>query len=197
MIIANLLGISSLLYVFWKRLKDDYHYEKIFNLVFLIVFSFIISGAVLSFIPNIFSFWIVLVAMFLGFYIGIRRQRMSFFESFDSFVIGCLPWLGILYLFDTTKNSSLSSFIGFWFILICMFVYFYINATYKTFNWYKSGRVGIAGIVTAILFFVLRAISSVFMPNMVHTAGNYEIYLSASGALLLSILLYNLKKLKT
>lgn len=194
MLIANLLGISVLIYVFWKKLKDDYHYEKIFNLAFVLLTFFIVSVIITKFIPSDFNFWISLFALSLGFYIGIRKQKMSLFESLDAFVVGSLPWLGLVYLFDTTKNSSLYSFIGFWFALICIFLYSFISSTYKGYSWYKSGRVGIAGVITGIVFFALRIISSIFMPSMLFIADGFEIYLSLSGALLFFILLYNLMK---
>ena len=43
MLIANIFGIFIFFFILWKILKDDYPYEKIFNLGFLIVFGFVLG----------------------------------------------------------------------------------------------------------------------------------------------------------
>ena len=59
MIIANILGIFILL-LLWRTLKDDYQYEKIFNLAFLILFGFIAGSTLSVYVLNDYWFWLSL-----------------------------------------------------------------------------------------------------------------------------------------
>lgn len=194
MLIANILGVFIFFYLLWRTLKEDYSYEKIFNLSFLIILGALLASLILLYLKTSFWFWILLLASFSGFLIGILKQKMKFFETFEGFVIGILPWIGLVFISDAIKNSSLSSFLAFWAILILVFLYFFLNSFYRTFTWYKSGRFGFSGVFVAIVFFIIRAASSLFFPSVISFAGKFEVYLSGSAALLLMVLLYNLAR---
>jgi hypothetical protein len=187
MLIANVLGIFLFLLLIWKRLKDDYHYEKIFNLCAFVLSGFLL-GLVISksFLPT-FWFWIIVSGIVLGFGIGINRLKIKFFESFEGLIIGILPWTGLFFLSDAIINASLSSFLLFWFTLICVFLFYFLDSHYRRFTWYKSGRVGFAGVLTLAVFFVIRAIFFV---------STYESYVSGTVAFLLFLLLFNLSRSK-
>jgi len=200
MVIANVFGIFILFFLLWKTLRDDYSYEKIFNLGFLIVFGFVlglISSKIFNFsyyLAKDFSFWIILFGVTSGFIFGILKQKMNFFDSFEGFVVGNLSWVGLIFISDAVSKSSLSSFLAFWMSLICIFLFFFLNTVYKNFTWYKSGRVGFSGIFTALVFFLIRIITTFIFPDMISLAGKLEIYLSGSAALLFIVLLYNLSR---
>lgn len=186
MLIANLLGIFVFLFSLWKRLKDDYHYEKVFNLA-----VFILIGLSLGFftslkIFNSYWFWLEIVGIALGFTFAIKSQKIKFIESFEGLVIGLLPWLGLYYLANAILTHNLISFLYFWLTAVSVFLFFFLDVQYKKFTWYKSGRVGFSGIVTLAIFFVLRA--GLFYVNI------FEVVLSLTTSLLLIILLYNLSR---
>ncbi len=192
MIITHILGILIFLFLLWKTLKDDYQYEKIFSLGFVVLVSVAISILVLNFTPYLYWFWIMGTIMTISIALAIRKQRMKFFEVIEGFAISILPWLSFYFLNDSIQKSSLSSFLAFWLTLICIFIYFLLKNYYRTFSWYKSGRVGFAGISTLLIFFIVRMISSIFFPYIISFSGKSEIFFSGSTALLLGILLYNL-----
>ncbi len=180
MIIANILGIFILFYFLWRTLKDDYQYEKIFNLAFLILFGFIAGSTLSIYVLNDYWFWLSLSGILIGFVIAIKRQKMKLYESFEALVIGLLPWISIVYLTNSINKSSLSSFISFWLSSICIALFFFFKSYYRSFTWYKSGRVGFAGVLTSAIFFLTMSVS------------NHEPYLSGSVAFILFLLLYKL-----
>lgn len=180
MVIANILGVFILFYMLWHVLKDDYQYEKIFNLGFLILFGYLLGLVVSRYILKDYWFWTILVGISIGFVFAIKKQKMKFFDVFEGTVIGLLPWISVFYLFDSIDKSSLKSFISFWLGLICIALFFFFKSYYRTFTWYRSGRVGFAGVLTAIIFFLIRALSS------------HELYLSGAVALILFLVLYKL-----
>ncbi|MEK7472993.1 MAG: hypothetical protein AAB625_03060 [Patescibacteria group bacterium] len=186
MVIANLLGVFLFFFFLWKRLKDDYHYEKVFNLAVIILI-----GLSLGFFTSLkffsdYWFWLEIVGVALGFTFVIKNQKIKFIESFEGLIIGLLPWLGLYYLANAILTYNLISFLYFWLVSVSVFLFFFFDTQYKKFTWYKSGRVGFSGIATLAIFFVLRA--GLFYNNTV------ELILSSVAALLLIILLYNLSR---
>ena len=194
MVIANILGIFILIFLFWLRLKDDYHYEKIFNLVSFVLAGILIGFISLKFLPSVYWFWVYLIAIIASFTVGIIKLKIRFFESLDSLVISLLPYFGLYLLSQSIKNYSLSSFIGFWIVTVFVFLYFFVDANYRKFTWYKSGRVGFSGLLVAGLFFVVRSVLSVFFVDGPTIIGQLDIYISASFSFVSFLLLFNLSK---
>lgn len=194
MVIANILGIFILIFLFWLRLKDDYHYEKIFNLVSFVLAGILIGFISLKFVPSVYWFWVYLIAIIASFTVGIIKLKIRFFESLDSLVISLLPYFGLYLLSQSIKNYSLSSFIGFWIVTVFVFLYFFVDANYRKFTWYKSGRVGFSGLLVAGLFFVVRSVLSVFFVDGPTIMGQLDIYISASFSFVSFLLLFNLAK---
>lgn len=194
MVIANILGIFILIFLFWLRLKDDYHYEKIFNLVSFVLAGILIGFISLKFLPSVYLFWVYLIAIIASFTVGIIKLKIRFFESLDSLVISLLPYFGLYLLSQSIKNYSLSSFIGFWIVTVFVFLYFFVDANYRKFTWYKSGRVGFSGLLVAGLFFVVRSVLSVFFVDGPTIMGQLDIYISASFSFVSFLLLFNLAK---
>lgn len=194
MVIANIIGILFLFFMLWRTLKEDYHYEKVFNLAGIVVVFQFVFLIISKYILSSFWFWLAIIGTAIGFVLTIKKQKMKFFESFEALVIGMLPWISLIYANDAIYRSSLSSFLSFWITILCIFLYFFLDSIYRGFNWYKSGRVGFSGIVTAIVFFVSRGLLSLFFRDTMSFAGSFEIYFSLSTALLLTIVLYNLSR---
>lgn len=192
MLIANILGITLFLFLFWKRLKDDYHYEKIFNLGFVVILGLAIGLLFSRFILQSYWYWICTVSVFIFYIVHITRQKIKFFESFEVLVISFLPWISFVFLSDAIKKSSLSSFLLFWVTLIAIFLYFLVNSQYRKFTWYKSGRVGLAGLVTGLFYFISRIVLFLIYPQSMSLVPNYEIYLSSTFALVFFLLTYKL-----
>lgn len=191
MLIANIFGITLFFFLLWKRLKDDYHYEKIFNLSFIVFFGIVIGYFISKYFP-IYWFWIQIGLVSLSFGVSIARQKMKFFESLDSLIIGLLPWLSFTFLIDAIAKSSLSSFLIFWVGLIFISLFFFLDSHYRKFAWYKSGRVGFAGVLTAGLFFLSRVVLYLIYPQTISFVPNFEIYLSGTFAFAFFLLLYRL-----
>jgi hypothetical protein len=180
MIIANVIGVFLFFYLLWRTLKDDYHYEKIFNLAFFIVIGLLIGFTVSKFLFKDYWFWLILSGIFTGFVISIIRQKMKFFESFEALVISLLPWISFVYLADSINRSNLLSFIAFWVSAVCVALFFFFKSYYRTFTWYKSGRVGFAGLLTSVIFFASRILNF------------HEYYVSGILTVVFFLLLYKL-----
>lgn len=192
MLIANILGITLFFFFLWKRLKDDYHYEKIFNFGFFILLGLVIGYSVSGYFLKEYWFWTDLIIVSLFFVLNIIRQKMKFFETLEALIISLLPWMGFVFLSDSISKSSLSSFLLFWITLIVVFFFFLLDSQYRKFTWYKSGRVGFAGVVTGFAFFMSRIILYLIYPKTISFVPNFEIYLSATFVIVFFLLTYKL-----
>jgi len=195
-VIANILGIFFFLYLYWKRLKEDYPAEKIFNSGFLILLGIFLGMAISKIFPNVYWFWIIIFMILIFEAINVYKLKIKFFESFDALVISLLPWLSFFYLSLSIKTSNLLSFLAFWISLLLIFLFFLFNNFYRTFNWYKSGKVGFSGVAVIGIFFGIRCISSIFISNLVSFAGTLEPFISGTFFVCTFLLLFRLSRIE-
>ena len=149
----------------------------------------------LKFFPRYFL-WASFLGGFLGLEVSVFRLRLKFYEVFESFIIAALPWVGFVFLADSVVHSSLSSFLGFLVILILVFISYYLSAHYKNFGWYKSGKIGFAGMSTLGIVFAIRFILAIFHSTVLSFVGQIEVFISGVGMLVSFLLLLNLGRLK-
>ena len=195
--IFNLLGIFVFLFLFWKRLKEDYITNQIFSTASLILIGIILSNLIAkSFFPD-WWFWLGFTGILSGLSLAIFRYGLRFFETSDAAVVSLLPWLGLIFLADSIANSSLTSLIGSLIILALSLLYFFFDTHYKKFFWYKSGRVGFSGFSIMGIFFLIRAAVAVAFPTVLSFSSNYESLLSGITAFISFLLVFNLAQQKT
>ena len=146
---VTIFGLLIFLFLFWKRLKEDYAAEIIFKAATYILAGICLGWAASAkFFPAWF-FWAVVAGAAVGLSFAILRFRVKFYETLEAFIISSLPWLGLVFLEDSVTHSSFSSFSAFLVILIMVFVTYYFDTHYKGYAWYKSGKIGFAGLAVA------------------------------------------------
>lgn len=193
---VTILGALIFLFLFWKRLKEDYAGEIIFKSATYILVGIGAGWALsLKFFPDWF-FWTSVTAGLIGFAFAILRFRLKFYETLEAFIISPLPWLGLVFLKDSGVHSSFSSFLAFIAILIMVFLSYYFGTHYKRFTWYKSGKIGFAGLAVAVVFFLSRAAIAMSKVTMLSFVGRSEVIISGIMAVTGILLLFNLGKVK-
>ncbi|KKP48018.1 MAG: hypothetical protein UR39_C0002G0121 [Candidatus Woesebacteria bacterium GW2011_GWA1_33_30] len=185
MLIANILGIFVFFYLYWKRLKEDYSSERIFNAGFIIIIGACLGLIVAKYNFPSFWLWIIILSFLISEGIIVIKLKLKFFESLDALVISILPWLSFFYLTDSVVNTSLASFLIFWVSLTCIFMFFLFDHFYRTFTWYKSGRVGFSGLATLGIFFLIK----ILFPSLF-----VEKIISGTIAFISFLLLFNLSR---
>ncbi len=192
--LVSLVGILLFLFLFWKRLKEDYSSNIVFSFS-----SFVLLGVLLGYLTSRYFFphwffWLEAFGAFLGFAIGIIKYNTRFFETYEALFISFLPWFTLFYLAELIKKPSLAVgvivLINFGLILLFDFV----STRYKNFLWYKSGKIGLAGLLTSGVFFLLRAAIALVFPSVVSFSGRSEVVLSGVCAFTIFLLIYNLSK---
>ncbi len=196
-ITSNLIGLLLFLFIFWKKLKEDYIPIQIFNSASFIVVFLLAATLVSDKFFQASKFWLSFSGIGIGLTIGIARYRLRIFETIEATIIGLFPWLALTFLADAIVNSSTSSLIASGVIVIFIGLYLFLDKHYKRFSWYKSGRVGFAGLTVLGIFFLIRAFVAAVFDNMLSFAMNYEALLSGVAAFVSFLAVFNLARQKT
>lgn len=193
-IILNLVGLVILLFLFWKRMKDDYLPNQIFSTFFYILFFILVFYLVSIKLFPFWWFWFTYLGFFLGLITGILRFKLKFYETYEAAFLGFLICFSIYLLGDSVKNLNAGSFFGFVVSMVLIGIFQLIDMNYKNFSWYKSGRVGFTGVILSLIFFLVRLLAYIFFPNTLSFVSNYEIYLSSISSFIFVALTYNLSR---
>ena len=190
----NLLGALIFLFIFWKHLKEDYAHEIIFKSALYILLGILLASAIALKFARPWFLWLEFSGAVAGVMFSLLTLKTRFYETFESLVIATLPWVALIFLGDSVARSSLSSFLGFVTTLFLILVYYYFNAHYKKFTWYRSGKIGFAGLATAGIVFFIRAGLAVFTSGVLSFVDKYEAIVSGTLAFVCFLTLFNLGK---
>lgn len=192
-LLVNAVGILLFLFIFWRRLKEDFASEIIFRIGFHILLGVGIAVLVSLNFFHSFFLWMALFGGVVGLIFSIYRIKIKFYETFEAFIIASLPWLSVIFLQDSVIHSSLSSFLGFLGILFLLFVSYYLDANYKNFSWYKSGKIGFSGLTVLCLIFLIRFALALLGITMLSFVGQiFELVATGLGIITCLVMLFNL-----
>src|SRR6185369_2958946 len=147
-IVVSFLGTIVFLFIFWKLLKEDYVSEIVFKLAFYILVGMLVFYLLSVRFFSEWFLWSAFVGSLLGLFFCILTLRVRFYEALEALVISFLPWIALMFLGNSVLNSSLSSFLAFVATLVIVFISYWLGDHYKEFSWYKSGKIGFAGLAT-------------------------------------------------
>ena len=186
-----------MMFLFWKRLREDYPSNFIFTTAIFVIVG-VLAGFFLSakFFP-LWWFWASFLGGSLGYGVGALKYKLRFFESFEALVLGLFPWLGGYFFLDSIVNSSIVSLGATFLVLGLLSLFALIDKHYKNFTWYRSGRIGLAGLTTLGTFLLLRAAIASFFPHVLSFAGKLEPLVSGVLAFFVFLATFNLARSET
>lgn len=191
------LGFPLYLFILWRRLKEDAASQPIFSVGFYVTVGIVLALLAAYFLKlSFFGFWFGAIGAFLGFLLGWYRFKFRFFELFEALVLGLLYWLTILFLVDAVLVASFTSLAGFVFLGGLIFLFYFLEDNYRRFTWYRSGKVGFAGLTALSLFFFVRAVVAAFELDMLSLVGRNDSIFSGLASFVLLITLFNLARQK-
>lgn len=192
--LINLVGLILFLFLFWKRLKEDYGSNIVFGLSSLVLSGTFIGYLVSRYFFPHWFFWLEGFGAFLGFAIGIIKFNTRFIETYEALFIAFLPWLTLFYMVEFVKKPNLGIAVVVFLNFGLMLFFDFVSSHYKNFSWYKSGKIGLAGLLTSGIFFLTRAAIATLFPYVVSFLGLSETVLSGVCAFTIFLLIYNLSK---
>lgn len=197
LIITNFIGVMLFLFLFWKRLREDYIDQAVFSTAFYMLTGLLVGIIVSSSFYPLAWFWIVLIGVSLGLVVGIFKYKLRPLETIEASVISLLPWLGIFYFTSFLLTQKIVTLMIGVIIIFLIGLFVWLDRNYKSFSWYKSGRIGFSGLTILGVFFLIKAVVAAFVPDMLSFIGKYEIYLSAFVAFICFFVVYNLARKTT
>lgn len=171
------LGITLFLFVFWRGLKDDYIPSQIFSISFTVFFTLILTYVLSLYFFKQYRFWLIVLALFIGFLVGSKRSGVKFYESWDSYILALLSSFFVS-VFILYKNWNINWILFYISIVFSFIVFFIIKNIYKSFIWYKSGKRGFPGLFSIGVFFLIRSIISFIKPDYTISLIEYDLFLS-------------------
>jgi hypothetical protein len=193
----GLIGVLLFLFLFWKKLKEDYESEIIFTSAFYILFG-IAGGLLISvrFFPN-WWFWLAFLSSTVALIIAVIKFNLRILEATEAWVVANLVLFGLAVLVDYIQNPTLFSGIGTFLVLVLFISYFFIDKHYKSFRWYKSGRVGFSGLTILAVFFLTRAVVAVAFTDMLFCMWKIDSVMSGVVAFVCFLVIFSLAKNST
>lgn len=193
----SLIGILIFLFVFWKRLREDYSETIIFTSAFYVLFGIFISDLIALYFFEKWWFWLGLLGGTIGIILAIFRFRLRVFEVVESGVLGSLALLSMVYLYSLVQDRDILAGSATLICLALIILFVYFDKHYKDFTWYKSGRIGFSGLTILGLFFLIRAAVALFFNDMISFVSGYEVVLSGVLAFVSFLTVFNLARVKS
>jgi hypothetical protein len=181
--ILIILGSLIFMFAFWRRLKEDYFENQIFTTGFYILFFVFLANIFSWYFAQAYWFLLSFIGIFIGLGLSTLRYKMRFFENVEATVSASFIPIMLILLYDGIHSRHPEGFFGIAVIGLLIGIFYFLSTHYKRITWYKSGRIGFAGISVIGIFFLLRALLAVRFPNMISFV-EYEWLISGSVSLL-------------
>lgn len=202
-VISNVIGILGFLFLFWRRTKEDYSSDQIFSFSFTIVLGILIGFLVGSFIgnkipsSNIFSpkslwFWGSFIGGCIGFEIAFLKSKLRFFENLEAASLGFIFWIFAISLISSIQTLDLKLLTYSVILGSLIPLFFFFSSHYKRFAWYKSGKIGFAGLATLAVFFLTRFLVALIDPAMLSFTSKFDAIIDITVAFAFFITLFKL-----
>jgi hypothetical protein len=194
--LVGLVGVFIYLFIFWRKLKEDYVSNQIFTTGILsILFGLLAYFISARFLP-MWWFWLTLIGFTGGLSLGIIKYHMRGYETAEAAGVAILPFYFLIFITDSIINQSIYSFLYAMTVVMAGVIYLILNSKYKEFSWYASGRVGFAGLTAIGVFFLMRGIIAFIFPDMISFVGKIDALISGMVAFVVFLSVFNLAREK-
>jgi hypothetical protein len=166
-IVLLTLGGFIFLFTLWKRLKEDYFDNQVFTTGFYIFTLVALMNLISWYFLKSHWFWLSLLGVLLGAIAGTFRFKLRFFEVLEACVVALFAPSILFLIYDGIRLRHASSFFAISIIALFIGLFYIFSTRYRTFTWYRSGRVGFAGLAILGLFFLVRALIAIWFPHVV------------------------------
>ena len=194
LLLFSFVGIIVFLFFLWRGLREDYKVNEIFSFGFHVIIFMIIGLLVSLIFYKTAWFWLSYVGAIIGFVIGLNRAKIKFLDGLETAV------LSFFYLFEVVLVGfflnlySPLSFAIMVFVLWLLLLFYFLKGKYKSFGWYKSGRIGFSSLAVLIIFFASRVPVAIFFPDMISFLGKFDAIPSLLVCLFFIFILIRLSK---
>jgi|GEM_PF-2580562 len=196
-ILLLFLASYTYLFIWWRATREELtSQERVAigaSVLFFMALGWFGGNLASNYIPTIpgfldpkgLGFWAAIINGVLVLYLTTSRLSSNFLTFFDCHVHALLWFSALL-----SGNHSVLFFVS-------LLVYYWSRSNYKSFSWYKSGKIGFASLFSLTIYFVARAVVEFGQISLLSFAslGRFGGLLSVAAAFLLTYSLFlNSKK---
>lgn len=182
------------LFLFWRRLKEDYPQQVVFTAAFFVLFGILVFFILSIYYRPEWWFWFAAAGAIIGFLLSILRFKLKITETIDASVLGLNMLAIATYFYFGSIEGDFRPYILVIFHLFLFLVFWILDQNYKKFTWYRSGKIGFAGILTLGFYFLIRSVVALYFPDVVSFIGKDDAIISAVLAFLSFLGLFNLAR---
>jgi hypothetical protein len=187
------VGFVVFLFLFWRRLKEDYESSLIFSTGFSMLIGIVAGLALTAFLGKPISqygLWIAGVFATVAIAITARRFDLNLFEVLDATIWGSYFWVFIVSSTHAVHQKSPSSLLLAVLMVIAIILFVFLEENYKKFTWYKSGKKGFSSLVTLFLVVLSRIPIALSWPGTLTFIGKFDAIVSLVLAMSVLFVLY-------
>jgi hypothetical protein len=204
---ALIPGILIFVFLFWRRLKEDYSNEILFSSALSIVFYVLVLSVLVQFIfsyidwgNEVFEasgvwFWGSVVGYLIGLYFAIRKFELRKYEVIEASAVSLLPLYSLVFISWAVYPLNFLNFAGGIVVAALFALFVWLERNYKKVPLLKFSKSGAAGLFVLGTLFFMRSVVAAVDPSMVSFAGRIDVIPSAVVSFLLFFFMYNLSEL--
>jgi hypothetical protein len=205
LLISLPIGILGFLFLFWRRIKEDYSSNQIFSFSFIVVGFMMIGFFIGFFLKNyihsnsIFNkegiwFWLTFGFGAIGFEIAFIKFKLRFFETLEGVVLGFIFFIFTISLVNSINKVDVKLLLYSIILGSLMPIFFFLDRRYRSFTWYKSGKIGFAGLASLGILFLIRSLIALIYPAMLSFIGKFDAILDILISFVFFIILFKLSE---
>lgn len=179
-IILRILALFFASFIFWKKLRQDYPNEEIFGVTILIMVLSFIGGRFFSYQGSFLGAFIALILFF-------KAKKGNPWLAADALT---LPFLLVIFIFNLSYIFSQFSKFHLLPMVLSFLVavsYLKMEKVYRSFAWYKSGKVGFLACFSIIAFFGFFLLLEFFLKKVLYWKVVFNLGITLLGGILLYI----------
>ena len=136
-IVFVLLSSFLFLFVYYRKLKEDFLPSQIFRDGTLILFCTGVGALISFFIAQQLWFWLSTIGFIIGLIFALIRSRIPILEGLEAASLGALWLLLFYYVFQLITKPTIPEWVGFGGIILTFLIYLFFTFNYKKFTWYR------------------------------------------------------------
>lgn len=182
------------LFLYWRRLKEDYPQQSIFSTAFFMLIGIVIFSIISAYFRESWWFWFAVAGALIGFLLAVLKFGLKITENLDASFLALNTLAVASYFYLGSINGNFSAYLLVLLHLVLYLLFWVFDENYKKFRWYRSGKIGFAGFMTLGIYFLSRSLIALYYPDMISFVGEIDAIVSGVLAFISFLGLYNLSR---
>lgn len=157
--------------------------------------ALLLCGYLISyyFVKNL-IFWLPVLGVSVGLMIGIFKYKLKILEVLEAGVLGLISLSSFVLLAELIVSKDTFYLFGVIVMGLLVLLFFLLDKYYKSFAWYKSGRIGFSGLTVTAIFFMIYSIVAITLSSMISFVESKDALVAIALSLVAFLVVFKLAK---